>query len=280
MSSSRTNYKQTPTERLALVFNGMPSHFDIAPKDLTEYLKQHKDNLPKGLDLVNLSVREVDPDAPKKTKSGYQFYVSHVRPGLKESGVKPSEVFIKAAEQWKALSEEGKAPFQALSDKDKVRYETEKAEYTGGVVGLKQPTRTTGWVLFMQTRKPELSEEQPGLNIAELTSLLADEWDAIKEDEDLHKMWNDKAAKKNQGHEKRMEEYYEAGGVKKSLSPKQQEKAGQPDLYELNEKTGNYVLKKVSKAKATETEDEKPKTKKVAAVSEKKKKKQVVEELE
>ena len=72
-----------------------------------------------------------DPNAPKRPSNAYIHYCKKVRSDVKAANpnLKPTEINQKMGEQWKNLSDEEKAPFEKLVEKDKLRYQQEMANY-------------------------------------------------------------------------------------------------------------------------------------------------------
>jgi len=70
-----------------------------------------------------------DPNAPKRPKSGYQFFSTKRRPELKEEGVPGKDMMSTLGAEWSALGDDEKAPFLKLAEKEKKKYEKAKAAY-------------------------------------------------------------------------------------------------------------------------------------------------------
>lgn len=76
-----------------------------------------------------------DPTKPKRGKSGFMFYCDEHRPKLikkaREGGgkVEIGKIAKILGENWKKVTKKEKTKYDALAEKDKVRYEKEIAEY-------------------------------------------------------------------------------------------------------------------------------------------------------
>ncbi|KAJ1855025.1 Non-histone chromosomal protein 6 [Coemansia sp. RSA 1822] len=70
-----------------------------------------------------------DPSAPKRALSAYMFFSQDKRPTVQEEnpGVSFGTIGKLLGERWKGLDESGRKPYMALAEKDKARYEAEKA---------------------------------------------------------------------------------------------------------------------------------------------------------
>jgi hypothetical protein len=73
--------------------------------------------------------KEKDPNAPKRYINGYLFYTQYARKAGLYADVPKSEFKKVCGAAWKALSPEGKKPYNELAEADKKRYEEEKALY-------------------------------------------------------------------------------------------------------------------------------------------------------
>jgi len=78
--------------------------------------------------------KKKDPNQPKRGLSAYMFFANEQRDKVREDnpGIKFGEVGKKLGENWKALSDKQKEPYDAKAKADKQRYEEEKAAYTAG----------------------------------------------------------------------------------------------------------------------------------------------------
>jgi hypothetical protein len=72
-----------------------------------------------------------DKDAPKRALTAYLFYSNAVRDQVKAAnpGIQFGEVAQKISGQWKSITASEKSKYDKLAEKDKERYEKEKAAY-------------------------------------------------------------------------------------------------------------------------------------------------------
>jgi structure-specific recognition protein 1 len=72
-----------------------------------------------------------DPNAPKRAMTGYIVYSTERRSSAKSEypTLKPRELTVKMAEEWNAMSDAQKAPFNEKSNVDKARYKSQKDSY-------------------------------------------------------------------------------------------------------------------------------------------------------
>lgn len=74
--------------------------------------------------------RPKDPDQPKRPKTAYLCFVTHNMEKLRETTGKPQkEIMRMLGENWKSLSAEERAPFQAQADQSKSEWEADSKEY-------------------------------------------------------------------------------------------------------------------------------------------------------
>ncbi|KAI7907098.1 high mobility group box domain-containing protein [Cokeromyces recurvatus] len=94
------------------------------PKETQKDTKRATD---KGEDKKRRSKK--DPSAPKRGLSAYMFFSQENRAKVKEEN--PTATFGQLGkllgEKWKAMSDEEKKPYIEKAEKDKERYEKEKA---------------------------------------------------------------------------------------------------------------------------------------------------------
>eukprot|EP00899_Mesostigma_viride_P010265 jgi/Mesvir1/1923/Mv22952-RA.1 len=81
--------------------------------------------------------KKKDPNEPKRGLSAYMFYVADARAKLKAERPELSfgELGRVLGEQWKAMSEADKAPYEQKAAADKTRYSKAMAEYKAGGAG-------------------------------------------------------------------------------------------------------------------------------------------------
>jgi len=74
-----------------------------------------------------------DKDAPKRGRSAYIYFCEETRADVKASNpdIGFGEIAKEMADRWKSLSDDEKKPFVAKAERDKKRYEREKAAYEG-----------------------------------------------------------------------------------------------------------------------------------------------------
>ncbi|KAH7696377.1 HMG-box, partial [Aphelenchoides avenae] len=73
-----------------------------------------------------------NPNAPKRARTDYMFFVQAHRARHAGSAVKPRAAIRAAAREWRQLSEEGQTPYRQMARDDKARYEAERAQQLNG----------------------------------------------------------------------------------------------------------------------------------------------------
>jgi len=95
------------------------------PSEKKEKSKKKSDAKPKRA--------KKDKNAPKRGRSAYIFFCEDTRADVKASNPEFGfgEIAREMAERWKNLTEDEKKTFTAKAERDKKRYEREKAAYEG-----------------------------------------------------------------------------------------------------------------------------------------------------
>jgi hypothetical protein len=98
-----------------------------ALRDKERYAKEMETYVPDPADKKKRKIHK-DPDAPKKPKSAYIFFVNSRLDKVRKTHPdwKMTEVMTSMGTEWKALSDKDKKPFNDLAAKDKKRYLDEK----------------------------------------------------------------------------------------------------------------------------------------------------------
>ncbi|BBN02046.1 upstream-binding transcription factor [Marchantia polymorpha subsp. ruderalis] len=92
---------------------------------LEQYLQFKKDSADDG----KKKKKEKDPLKPKKPTSGFFVYANERRPALLAEKMKVTEMGRKLGEEWKALDEQRRQPYEKIAAEDKARYAAELEAY-------------------------------------------------------------------------------------------------------------------------------------------------------
>ena len=143
--------------------------------------------------------RRKDPNAPKKWKTGYILFCVDQRDKLKSENesLSATEITSRLGALWKSLPEKEKSKYQALSKKDKARYETDMSSYNppessqeekGGRRSRVKAERTgpkrplSSYMYFCQDRRESIKAANEGMNGKDITSELGRVWKSLSED--------------------------------------------------------------------------------------------------
>jgi hypothetical protein len=128
-----------------------------------------KEKTKKGKKEKNVARKErktkkaKDKDAPKRATSAFFYYLQYRRPTLKDEQPKlgNTEIVSKMSEEWKAMRDSEKVPFQKQANTDKERYAREKEEYAkkGGKGGAGKTSAAKGKKSVDKKKKKEESDE-------------------------------------------------------------------------------------------------------------------------
>lgn len=96
---------------------------------------------------------------PKRNLTAFQHYSSSTRESFKEQNpdVPAGQVGQELKEIWDAAGDDIKAPFEEMATTDKLRYETQKAEYDQNMTELERRRRAVEWM--EQEKKTALALE-------------------------------------------------------------------------------------------------------------------------
>lgn len=132
------------------------------------------------------------PDAPKRFKSAFIIFSAEkhkeIKAGLLEDGkaVKTTEIAKLVSEQWKNLDPEERKIWDEKAEKDKLRYEAEKAIYKGpwkipsNKRKAKDPSAPkrpmSAFLAYSNSRRAKLKQEHPKSTNADLSRMLSKTW--------------------------------------------------------------------------------------------------------
>jgi hypothetical protein len=230
--------KQTPTEKLLEFFKTLVEHFEIDADEFGKFCKVHNQKLPSGVDWKRLQIRVKDDSAVKAPKNAWIFFTMEQRHAGDEATVVPLKAL---SDRWFDMTEEEKAPYEAMAIADRERYAAEKAEMPE-IPGLTRPTKASGYQMFLSERRAEILLTNQNLFAWETLAMAQEEWRVIRLDAEQMAQWDLKAEEANADYSVRLEEYFKAGGETKPLSPGEKKKAALPEFYKMGP-AGRYVLK-------------------------------------
>lgn len=131
---------------------------------------------------------------PKGKTSSYAFFVQTCREEHKKKHpgeqVDFSEFSKKCSEKWKAMNAKEKKRFEEMAQKDKVRYDSEVANSSGGKPagrgGKRKRTKDpnapkrylSAFFYFCNEERPKVKVEMPGQPVADIAKELGKRWEA------------------------------------------------------------------------------------------------------
>jgi len=117
---------------------------DMAEKDRARYEQEMKTYSPGKGGKAGKRKRTKDPNAPKRSLSGFFFFCHEERSKVKAQfpsyGV--GDIAKELGKRWEVCP--NKPKYEAMAAKDKQRYEKEMAEYKAGGGGAKKPKAAGG----------------------------------------------------------------------------------------------------------------------------------------
>eukprot|EP00538_Stauroneis_constricta_P002448 CAMPEP_0119550732 /NCGR_PEP_ID=MMETSP1352-20130426/4194_1 /TAXON_ID=265584 /ORGANISM="Stauroneis constricta, Strain CCMP1120" /LENGTH=494 /DNA_ID=CAMNT_0007596679 /DNA_START=86 /DNA_END=1570 /DNA_ORIENTATION=- len=136
----------------------------------------------------NGTVLRKAPQAPKRFKSSYIMFFMSKQSEIKEmlgSTASVSDISRKSGELWKLVTKEERAHWDSVAAKDKERYMTEKASYTGPWQvpwkrARKDPTAPkrpmSAFLYFSQGRRQAVKDKNPDIKNTEVSRILGEMW--------------------------------------------------------------------------------------------------------
>ncbi len=142
------------------------------------------------------SRRKLDPNAPKRARTGFLHFQEARRAQLKAEAdpSAPPPSFVEAsrrlAAEWKALSASEREPYEQTAREDRARYEAAKATYVPPPVNGAATTKCgrlrkdvlrpkhprSAYDYFLQASRGAYLEKSPRITVPELTCALAAAW--------------------------------------------------------------------------------------------------------
>ena len=126
--------------------------------------------------------RRRDPARPKRAMTPFLFFACEQRLVLKDRGDKMTlpEQSRHIAHQWKSVTDKSK--YEALSAKDRARYNDEMSRYVPPH-RIKRPR--SSYAFFMRDARARISQAHPDANPRELMPFIAAEWKSISDSDKL-----------------------------------------------------------------------------------------------
>lgn len=134
-----------------------------------------------------------DPAAPKKPLSAFMFFSKRNRAEMKEQNPQLSfgQLGQLMGQKWKELTDAEKKPYEALNEKDKIRYQNEMKDYTpppdeeGSRKRRKGGPKKTrsAYLFFQQEILPELKRSQPLLKFGDVAKEIGKRWKELPDDQ-------------------------------------------------------------------------------------------------
>jgi len=157
-------------------------------------------------------IKVKDPNKPKRSTSAYFYFLADCRKEAAKLGNPPKRIaeFTKeASEKWKALTVDGKKPFEASAAIDRKRYEEQMAAYKGKTVDPNKPKRPpTAYFLFLADFRIRMAGK--GVEHKDLLKMAGEEWRGMSGED--KKPYEKDALVESKKYEGKMTEYRKNGG--------------------------------------------------------------------
>jgi hypothetical protein len=146
-----------------------------AGKDMATFLSEV--NSKEGKNIVSNLVRPFFPKEknppPKKPKTAYAFFMAYAGKKIRKKypGMDQKNVIEKVRTLWADISPEKKIKFEEMAEKERDRYEKEKALDRG------KPRRPpTSFLFYCREKRKQVVEENPKISFAEISVKLGEMW--------------------------------------------------------------------------------------------------------
>ncbi|KAK9797091.1 hypothetical protein WJX73_009134 [Symbiochloris irregularis] len=130
------------------------------------------------------------PGPKLSAKNAYAFFMQDKRSSVKDANPDMSfaDITKEVAAQWKALSEEDKAPYVAKAEADKVRVQKLKADQPPTPskpveAKDKQPQAKSAYIFFCAAKRPSMKSSNPDAGFGDIAKLLAVAWKELSDEE-------------------------------------------------------------------------------------------------
>jgi hypothetical protein len=215
------------TARLAELWNELKEDEERV-EEYQEYVDAAADEKKRYEEEMAEIPEDQRPTPTRRGKSAYSFFCQAKRAEVKEEneGLSGSEITKLLSDMWKELKDDEErvqelAEYKQLATEDKERVKN-------APVVVKPKRARSAYILFCQEKRSEVKSENPKKSTTEITSILAEMWKELKEDEDseeYQKYVEMAAAEKEQvSGEKSEKKNTEKKEVKKSVAKKSEKK--------------------------------------------------------
>lgn len=167
----------------------------LSDTDKARYQEEMKDYTPPP-GVGKVVETKAKRTGPKRGLTAYIFFCNDQRAVLKEekSVLSTNEVTAELGKRWRELSEKDRKPYTKLAEKDKARYEKEKAAWadleddddapkTKGKKAPAKPRRKSGYILYCQETRPGLKDNHEDWTSKQVTKELARTWKELSDEE-------------------------------------------------------------------------------------------------
>ena len=131
--------------------------------------------------LVKRTRRKKDPNAPKRPKSAFIFFMMKNRIQIiaarQLNKKRVTEIGKAVGEAWRSLSAADRKEYDVAAAADKLRYAQENSDFKSQNPVIKKPI--SAYMFYVQERRPSLRAENPNEDFAGLGKLLGQKWKAL-----------------------------------------------------------------------------------------------------
>lgn len=202
-----------------------------------------------------------DPNAPKRALSSYMLFAADVRQQItaNDPTLPMVEVSKKIGEQWQALEDDEKAPYEAKAAKLKQAYIASKAKYDLENPQTKQKYKgpkkpSSAYMYFSQNMRSQVLEENPNITFGQIGKEIGRRWAELEDDDKIE--FEDKSEADKQRYKRESEEYQRTHPREEEPVEDKSNKKRKKDPNEPKRPLNAYML--FSQANRDEIKEENP----------------------
>uniref|UniRef100_A0A7S4HR37 HMG box domain-containing protein n=1 Tax=Odontella aurita TaxID=265563 RepID=A0A7S4HR37_9STRA len=149
--------------------------------------------------------KKKDPKAPKKGKSAYNYFLTAMRPKIKEQNPDATfgELSTLAGQAWKKVSNEEKEKYEKMAESDAARFKREMADYSapsddsededeGKKKKIKKKAKSksnkpkrgqSSYMFFAKDARAKIKEQNPDASFGEMGKMVGQAWKKLSDEE-------------------------------------------------------------------------------------------------
>ena len=180
--------------------------------DLQQMFLQQQQQQPPLQQTPPKKRKKKNPKVPKRPKSAYNYFCSHIRPTVRNENPEASKRDINRilGDRWEAVkvNTDQRKEWDEKAAPGMIRYGQQMTSYVMGDfddVSTTSPKKKrkkdpnapkrgrTAYTFFSWHNRPTVRKENPGASFGDISRIIGARWKAVKVNNDQRKQWDDKA---------------------------------------------------------------------------------------